>query len=54
MFLAGYCFQFNSNGAMNATAAGKTGGVEFRLNAQVDEYTTGPNSVSEGFSVGSA
>ena len=47
----GYCFQFNGNGSMNATAAGKTGGVEFTLNTHVDQYSAGPNSASEGFSV---
>ena len=36
---------------MNATAAGKTGGVEFTLNTHVDQYSAGPNSASEGFSV---
>ena len=36
---------------MEAIAAGKAGGVQFFLNAEVSEYTTGPRSFSEGFSV---
>ncbi|XP_067945432.1 acid-sensing ion channel 4-B-like [Watersipora subatra] len=47
----GYCFQFNGDGKKNATSAGKTGGISMVLNANVDLYTTGPASFSEGFSL---
>ena len=36
---------------MNTSVAGKTGGITLTLNTLVDEYTTGPTSYSEGFSV---
>ena len=47
----GYCFQMNSNGSLKAAAPGKSGGVSFGLNAQVYDYSAGPASYSEGFSV---
>lgn len=49
--IVGFCFQFNSDGKLNATSAGKTGGISIMLNAVVDDYFTGPRSYSEGFSV---
>mgnify|MGYP001799133413 CR=1 FL=1 len=49
--LSGYCFQFNSAGDLQAKSPGKTGGIQFILDAQTEEYSTGPFSVSEGFAV---
>ncbi|XP_067945041.1 acid-sensing ion channel 1-like [Watersipora subatra] len=46
---AGFCFQFNSNGSLNSTAPGKSGGISVILDANVNEYSTGPTSHSEGF-----
>ncbi|XP_067931998.1 acid-sensing ion channel 1-like [Watersipora subatra] len=48
---AGFCYQFNSNGTLNASAPGKIGGIAIMLQASVEEYSTGPNSFSEGFSL---
>ena len=50
-FLSGYCFQFNSDGGMKAKSPGKSGGMQFILDVQAKEYTTGPYSLSEGFAV---
>lgn len=51
LFLEGYCFQFNSDGSFVAYGPGKTGGVQFELDAMVDQYSAGPYSNAEGFSV---
>ena len=49
--MTGYCFQFNSDGGMKAKSPGKSGGMQFILDVQAKEYTTGPYSLSEGFAV---
>lgn len=51
IIVSGYCYQFNGNGSLNATSAGKRGGLQLLLNTAVTEYTTGPDSASEGFTV---
>lgn len=50
-YVTGFCFQFNSDGKFNATSAGVTGGISLALYADVMEYTMGPLSHAEGFSV---
>lgn len=48
---AGFCFQFNSDGKFNATSAGIQGGLALAIYADVMQYTMGPLSHAEGFSV---
>lgn len=50
-YFTGFCFQYNGDGAFNSSSPGKTGGIQVTLDANVAEYATGPNSMSEGFSV---
>ena len=50
-FFIGVCHQINSNGSLNATSSGKSGGITLVLSAEVEDYSTGPRSYSEGFSV---
>ena len=41
----------DSDEKYSSVAAGKSGGLQLLLNAQMDEYKVGPSSFSEGCSV---
>ena len=51
LVVSGFCYQFNGNGTYRATAAGAMGGVRLLLDTAGYQYTIGPNSFSEGFTV---
>mgnify|MGYP001794550006 FL=1 len=50
--MAGFCYQFNSDGAELVEGHGIATSLSFQVDAATDEYSIGPYSFSEGFAVG--
>ena len=49
---SGVCYQFNKEGWFQSSTPGTHGGLQLILIAKTEEYTSGPKSMNEGFTVG--